>query len=320
MTVEDHETHFAGLPVVEATIDGQGTIRIPSGVRPDESAWRLRVEDAWDCDDATASFAALFARFLDEVDAARVSALVIGEWGAADPPDPTDGPIPLLSRFADRLPALRAVFVGDIVREESDIAYIEQTDLTPLLDAHPRLEELAVRGGSGLALPTRTYPHLRTLRLQSGGMPRGVVRAVADSVFPELRHLDMWLGVASYGGDATVEDLADILDGARLPALTRLGLMDSEITDGVAAALAHAPIVARLDELDLSMGTLGDQGIEALLAGQSLTHLKRLDLRHHFVGEATARRLREALTLAGVEIDLSDPCTDWTGRYVQVSE
>ena len=41
--------------------------------------------------------------------------------------------------------------------------------------------------------------------------------------------------------------------------------------------------MARLKTLDLSMGVLSDVGAEALLAGQPLTHLRRLDLHHHFL-------------------------------------
>ncbi|MFJ8741403.1 hypothetical protein ACIRL2_18685 [Embleya sp. NPDC127516] len=104
-----------------------------------------------------------------------------------------------------------------------------------------------------------------------------------------------------------------------LPALNHLGLMDSEISDEIATALASAPIVARLKELDLSMGTLSNAGAEVLMAGQPLTHLDRLDARHHFLDEATQSRLRSAL--AGVDVDLSDTRNDWGGkRYVEVSE
>lgn len=87
------------------------------------------------------------------------------------------------------------------------------------------------------------------------------------------------------------------------------------------AAVSAAPVVARLTELDLSMGALGDEGAEALLSGQPLTHLARLDLHHHFIGEPMRERLRAALEPAGVEVDLSEPCeTQEWGRYIAVSE
>lgn len=47
-----------------------------------------------------------------------------------------------------------------------------------------------------------------------------------------------------------------------------------------------------------------DAGAEALLAGQSLTHLRRLDLHHHFLSESARERIVAALP--GVEVDLSD--------------
>jgi hypothetical protein len=90
----------------------------------------------------------------------------------------------------------------------------------------------------------------------------------------------------------------------------------------VAAALAAAPIVARLEVLDLSMGMLTDAGATALLTGQPLTHLRKLDLHHHFLSEPVMQRLRDELTEAGVEVDLSeagDP-EDEDERYIAVSE
>ncbi|MDI2131552.1 STM4015 family protein [Yinghuangia seranimata] len=317
MSVNEHETHFAGLPVVEATMDDERSIRIPQVADPGAVAWRLRLVEAIEFAEPESGFEELFQHFLDTVDTTRVRALLIGDWGVTDAEE--DLPFTMLLGARDRFPALRALFLGDIVREESDVAYIPQGDLAPLLAAFPALEELATCGGEGLAFPVGDYPHLRRLRLQSGGMPAEVVRAVGASTFPVLEYLDVWLGVDRYGGDTTTDDLAGILNGAGLPSLTHLGLMDSEIQDAVAGAVAGAPIVARLTELDLSMGTLGDEGVEQLIAGQPLTHLRRLVLSHHFVGEGVQKRLRDAVP--DVDVDLSDAQTepDW-GRYVAVSE
>ncbi|MFD0891882.1 leucine-rich repeat domain-containing protein, partial [Streptosporangium algeriense] len=111
-----------------------------------------------------------------------------------------------------------------------------------------------------------------------------------------------------------------ILSGERLPALRHLGLQDSEIQDEIPAAVASAPSLARLESLALSMGALSDEGAEALLSGQPLTHLKRLDLHHHYLTDPMVDRVRAALP--GVEVDLSEqeePDDDeW--RYVAVSE
>ena len=178
--------------------------------------------------------------------------------------------------------------------EEAEISWIAQSDVHA--GARTRIrgcEELGIRGGSGPALgPRAARAPADALAFESGGLPGEVVRGVAASDLPALEYLELWLGVAEYGGDATVADLAPLLTGGRLPALRHLGLRNSEIQDEIAGAVARRPVVARLSSLDLSLGALGDEGAAALLAGQPLTHLSWLDLHHNFVGAAPARRLR----------------------------
>ncbi|NUP54104.1 MAG: STM4015 family protein [Catenulispora sp.] len=298
--------------------DWPGRIEVPQDV--DARAWRVSCPRR-----EGPAFTELFARFLTTVDTKKVRALILGNWisGWGRDVDAATAYAPLVAA-ADRFPDLTALFLGDIEQRDSEISWIFQSDLAPLLAAFPKLTHFGVRGGQGLAWEARAYPGLRELTFQSGGLPPAVVRAVGASDFPDLTDLELYLGDSEYFGGSEVEDLAAILDGARLPALRYLGLRDDENADATAAAVAHAPIVARLEVLDLSLGTLGDEGVAALLAGQPLTHLKKLDLHHHFISEQMQQRLREALP--GVEVDLSDPQEeeeldeDETYRYVAVSE
>ncbi|MFF9124002.1 STM4015 family protein [Streptomyces sp. NPDC014889] len=286
------------------------------------AAWRLAVDPYRDSPQE--DFGELWDRFLDTVDPAGVRAIVVGQWGEPYDND-SSGIVRRLVAARDRLTALRAVFIGDLEMEESEISWIEQSDVTPVLDAYPLLEVFGIRGGSGLRFPAVRHDHLRRLRFEAGGLPGEVVRGVAAGEFPALEHLDMWLGVEEYGGDAGVADLAPILAGGRFPALRHLGLRNSEIQDEVAAAVAGAPVVAQLTSLDLSLGALTDDGATALLGGQPLTHLTRLDLHHHFLSESMADRIRRAFDSSGTEVDLSDHRTpdsweDQEWRYVAVSE
>ncbi|MFK3982240.1 STM4015 family protein [Micromonospora sp. NPDC050397] len=307
MTINNHVTEFAGRPVV--TFDS--TEDLPPDVGA--VAWRLSA----DYDDSKEAFARLVEEFLARVTPGAVQALIIGQWGSAYE---EEAPVELLVELAPRLIGLRALFLGEMTFEESEISWIKQTDVTPLLVAYPGLQTLRVRGSDGLSLTPTRHEGLRELAFESGGLPATVVRAVAECDLPALTHLELWLGTDAYLGDATVEDLAPILSGSRLPAIEYLGLRDAEIADQVAAALAGAPVVARLHTLDLSLGILSDDGANALLAGQPLTHLRRLDLHHHFVGAELAARLVEELP--GVDVDLSDvQQADRHGdRYVDVSE
>jgi hypothetical protein len=287
VTTYEHLDRYAGLRVVDFRSDDKP--------KPGERvAWRVDIEWGSDPRLMASAFSQVFDRFLATVDTTAVTHLVFGYWGSGIETS-SEGPLRMLVDAAPRLPALKAVFFGEIIQEEEEISWIQQCDITPLLRAYPGLERLDVRGGNGLELSPLSSTALKVLRFESGGLPAAVVRAVGASDLPNLQTLELWLGVREYGGDATVADLAGILSGERLPALTRLGLMDSEIQDQICGAVAAAPVVARLKELVLSMGVLTDDGAEALLSGQPLTHLIELDLRHHFLTDPMAARLRAAL-------------------------
>jgi len=301
---------FAGLPVFDFTPE-TGAEGLPG---PAQVAWRVRLDDFIE---EFEPFQELFSRFTESVDTASVAALIIGNWGATHEV-PADRPLGLLTGEAERFPALKALFFGEWLQEETEISWIEQGDVTPLFTSFPGLETVVIRGGSGLELSPISSPVLRELRLETGGLPGAVVRALGASDLPALQSLELWLGVEEYGGDTVVADLAPLLSGERFPALSHLGLQDSEIQDEIAAAVASAPVVAQLDSLSLSMGMLTDEGAEALLSGQPLGHLKRLDLHHHYLSDEMVERIRAALP--NVDVDLDDRQQDDEWRYVAVAE
>ncbi|MFH8381275.1 STM4015 family protein [Kitasatospora sp. NPDC018058] len=325
MAVTSHIEEFHGLPVfdfVQALEEAEEGGGAGSAQLPDATAvaWRIGLDY-----ESEQTWGERWQQFLDTVGTERVTALVIGQW-TPEEPDSFQEPLDALVAAASRLPALRALFAGDITYEECEISWIQQCDVSPLLTAFPELAELVVRGASedwdgkgGLALKPLRHEALKALRFEAGGLPASVVRSVAACEFPALERLELWLGVDNYGGDATINDLTPFLDGTGLPALRHLGLQNSEFQDEIAAAVAHAPVVARLESLSLAMGVLTDQGATALLEGQPLTHLRSLDLHHHFLTEAVQQRLRQALP--EVELDLSEPGRpDDQWRYVAVAE
>ncbi|MFC9652585.1 MULTISPECIES: STM4015 family protein [unclassified Streptomyces] len=317
MAISNHLRELYGLPAFDFPA-AETTAKLPD---PATVAWRISVDSY----DAEEEWEAAFARFAASVDTTEVRALIVGSWSEAYESGP-DEVISALVAARDRLPALRALFLGDITYMECEISWINQGLVTPLLDAFPELLEFGVRGGQGLRFPAVRHARLRSLTIETGGLDAEVVRSVAASDFPELEHLDLWLGTSWYGANANTADLAPILAGARLPRLRSLALRNSEIQDEIAVALAGAPVVAGLETLDLSMGTLGDDGAEALLGGQPLSHLKKLDLHHNYLGEAMRKRLLDTLGAAGVEIDLSEstePDRESDGlehRYTAVAE
>jgi hypothetical protein len=293
--IYEHITNFAGKPVTDW--EAQSGIQDPEGVC---YALRLSYEEAEEGRRWTDKFAA----FLDDPSSNQISGIVIGDWGLlSSAMDDTSAPVvEALVSARDRLPKLRAVFFGDIIGEECEISWIRQSDVSPLFTDYPQLEHFCVRGADGLSLGALKHDRLKSLVIQSGGLGAKVVREVAAADLPELEHLEIWLGTENYGGDATVADLAPILDGGLFPKLKYLGLRDSQIADEIARAVATAPVVERIRTLDLSLGTLSDKGAAALLTSPAIARLEKLDVHHHYCSEEMTERLQ---TL-GVEVDASE--------------
>jgi len=266
-------------------------------------------------------FVELLAQFTADFAARDVPALVVGDWGQAGAMNDSCSAVRALVAHADRLPNLRALFLGDIMMEESEMSWITHGDLSPLYAAFPRLEHLQIRGAEKLSLGDLTLPGLKTLIIESGGLGSKVVQQVFEANLPNLEHLELWLGTDDYGGDTTVEDLEPLLDGVLFPKLSYLGLRDYESVDALAQAIGSAPILDRIKVLDLSLGNLSDEGGEALLASPKIRQLEKLDLHHHYLSDDMIAKFKAL----GIEVDLSerqeaDEDGDEIYRYIAVSE
>lgn len=202
--------------------------------------------------------------------------------------------------------------------EECEVSWIIQTDLTPLLKAFPELKSFTVKGSSGLSLEPLQHAKLEELVIICGGLPQEVLSSITNAQLPELRKLELYLGVDDYGFDGSLEDVLPLLEQGRFPKLVYLGLKDSEIQDDIAKAVAQAPIVDQLEVLDLSQGTLSDEGAEALLASDKIKKLKHLDLSYHYMTDEMLIRWKRS----GLSVDVSDQQQsdedDW--RYPSLTE
>jgi hypothetical protein len=304
----EHLETFGGLPVHTFAPDRE---------LADPASHAIRVALDWGASDQGVAFLNLLGELLAHEAAARSRALVLGVWEFNT--SPVVGKIVhLLASNAGRLPALDALFFGDIVREELEISWIRQGDITPLFAAFPRLRTLRVRGSNDLEVDTIRHAHLEELAFETSGLPRTVLQSVGEAELPKLRHLELWLGCRDSGWDGSVEDLAPILVGTRFPELRSLGLKNSVIQDQVAAAVASSPILGQLETLDLSLGTLGERGARALLAAPDLGRLRRLDIHHHHVPDDLVAELRNVVP----EVDASDwqDWNDYGQRYVALWE
>jgi predicted DNA-binding WGR domain protein len=261
------------------------------------------------------------AAFLAEPAAELAQGLVIGTWGGFDSVDQSSAPIvEALVAARDRLPNLKHLFLGDIVTEENEVSWIQQSDVSPLFEAYPHLEEFRVRGSNELSFGTLKHKNLKTLTVETGGLPVRVLHEVCAAKLPALEHLELWLGEENYGWDGTVEDLKPLLSGKLFPKLRYLGLRDSAIANDVATAVAPAPVLKKIQVLDLSLGNLSDEGARALLGSPAVAKLEKLDIHHHFVSDEVVAQLKAL----GIEVDASERREPWDfdpdQRYIALGE
>ncbi|MEK4664473.1 STM4015 family protein [Priestia sp. FSL H7-0729] len=250
-------------------------------------------------------------------EASSLESLVVGDWGQAYENSPQEF-MSTLIESASSFPSLKKLFIGDMGFEECEVSWIIQTNLAPLLGAFPQLTSFSIKGSSGLSLEPLQHAKLEELIIICGGLPKEVLSSITHAKLPELRKLELYLGVDNYGFNGSIEDVLPLLEKGLFPKLVYLGLKDSEIQDEIAKAAAEAPILDQLEVLDLSQGTLSDEGAEALLASDKIKKLKHLDLSYHYMTDEMIRRWNQS----GISVDVSDQQQsdedDW--RYPSLTE
>jgi len=233
MSNSQHAAIFAGKRVEWYDPDAGATA--PPGSCFYRIGGGIDYDDAHDFD-----FAELLERFLADPCVHPVVGLVIGAWGFESTDD--SGPVvAALIEASERLPHLRALFLADVIQEETEISWIGHAGLTPLFS------------------------------------------------------------------------------GTRLPKLRYLGLRNASGADGLVRRLVGSAILRQIRVLDLSLGDLGDAGLDALLAdADAVGKLERLDLHHHYLTDAGVARARSL----GVPVDVGDqhPIDDEDYRYIAHSE
>jgi hypothetical protein len=306
-----HVTSFANRNV--ETFNPEVGISDPVG-----TAYVLRVE--WD--EINVDITKNLELLLQDPQANQLEALVIGPWTQEMYECSSSIVVNALVAAKDQLTSLKAVFLGDITYDESEISWINQSDMSPLLAAYPNLEVLQVRGGEGLAFNSLHHEQLKTLIVQTGGLSRNTIAQIFAGNLPALEHLELWLGSDYYGGDSSVDDLRPLLSGNLFRKLTYLGLCNSKYSDDIAQAIVQAPIIERIKVLDLSLGTLGDEGAEALLNCPAVKQLNTLNVAENFLSDEMIERLKQlnVEVIADEQKEEEDEEEDEYKRYCSVSE
>lgn len=245
------------------------------------SAYAIRCEyDAQE--DATEKL----AKLLQHSQASKLEALIFGMWHGEMYAHSSQLVVDALIAAKDKLTNLKALFIGDISYDESEISWIIQSDISPILEAYPKLEVLQIRGGDSLAFsPFVRHENLKALIIETGGLSSATIAQICALDLPKLQHFELWLGSDSYGGDSTITDLNPILVNTVFPNLIYLGLRNSQYSDDIAQAVINSPLINSIKIIDLSLGTLSNAGAEVLLSSSAVHQLNILNLSENFLSE-----------------------------------
>jgi uncharacterized protein (TIGR02996 family) len=245
--------------------------------------------------------------------------------------DPWKDAIPAL---AGAPATLKALALGDPPPTGAS-AYVATPDLGRVQKVLPKLESLEVQASGAGGLGKFAFAELRALEVRLARANADDLNAIRDAKLPKIERLSVWLGGHAYccldeiyepdwdaddddGGSRYPEhypstdlekmDLPEVESdvgpdalraflSAKWPAsLKTLGLKSGALSADHVEAICAAPILAQLETLDLSGGTLREADAEVLVKRKAkLAHLKSLDLSSNGLSKELATKIKAAL-------------------------
>ena len=234
--------------------------------------------------------------------------------------DPNDNDLQdIIDAIGKKAPAtIRKITFGDNIDQ---ISWHHTGDLGKLWKSVPNLRTLDIETGE-FEVGKMVAPKLEKARFITGGLSSSCGKNIATATMPNIKHLEIYYGTDDYGGDCSIKQVKPLLDRTDLPKLEYLGLKNSMFQNDLAKAIPTAKILKQLKTLDLSLGTMTDEGAEALAAHpDAFKHLDVLDLTRNFLskkGIALVKNLAKKVITADQE--QGDEDGEETHYYVSVAE
>jgi uncharacterized protein (TIGR02996 family) len=170
---------------------------------------------------------------------------------------------------------------------------VTNAKLAALWPAMPQLRRLALNG-RGLELGPLSLPALERFELVDSQMRAASGRVLARAPFPVLEQLRIDFGHAYLTGDATIDDVFELLARKDLPALRQLALVHTRYPREVVMELAESPMSRQIEHLDLSYDELTDvNALELARRRANFPRLISLDVTGNRLSEAGLQSIRE---------------------------
>lgn len=212
----------------------------------------------------------------------EIRSLEIGRhpgWGLADLVDGIANAMP---------PKLERLFLGRCNLEVDRLSWMPLGDCEPLFDL-PSIRELVFQG-VGFQLGYANAPQLTKLELRVGSLSTQSLAAIFAAELPALTSLTLWLGGSESDDDDDepigCEELEPLFEGGLFPKLTHLGIENTVLSRAFALRLATSPLLARLESLSFSRGTLCRCWSQLADVAPAFAHLRSLDVSFNNIPES----------------------------------
>ena len=253
--------------------------------------------------DSNVSITSLAQQILTDPDLPQLKSIRVGMWDAdiygIDPQKIFD----MIIENKEKFQHIEALYIGDMEQDENEVSWINQCCYEGLLAALPQLKSLTIKGSEGLSLGKVQHEKLEHLEIISGGLPREVVTALIDGHLPSLTSLILYMGVEDYGGTCEAADFEALANKDRFPKLKTLGFVNSEVQDELVQVILSSNLLPQLETIMVSYGSLTDKGGQLILdAAGSLSHIKHLNARYHYL----STEMMEKLKALPFEVDVEE--------------
>ncbi len=256
--------------------------------------------DYKDYEDNGKNVKTLTEEILSDPELPTINKIVIGEWGYAYE-ESCEDIIQMFVEHATTFAHIESLFIGDMDYEECEVSWIQQSDYSKLWAALPNLKYLTIKGSDGLKLGEIIHQNLLSLEIICGGLPKNVIHSIAKANLPKLEKLNLYLGIDHYGFDGGIEDIETITN-ASFPSLKYLGLGNSDMQNEITKLMMTSPLLLQLEVLDLSNGTLADEGAKSILDNvDKLKHLKLLDLHYHYLTDEMMAKINRLPLIVNID-------------------
>lgn len=221
----------------------------------------------------------------------QIDELIVGCWGEAWE-DSCQAVIDGIIENKEKFAHIKSLFMGDMDYEQCEVSWIIQGNYSKLWEALPNLKELTIKGSTGLELGEIAHENLEKLEIICGGLGSDVIEQIMNAKLPNLKKLNLYLGSDGYGFDGDEKTIENLLKNSDFPKLEYLGINDSEIQDEVTKVVLNSKYMSQISTLDLSNGTLSDEGGVLLLeALPKYPNIKTVDLHFHYLSDGLMKKL-----------------------------